>query len=88
MRFYVDSLVLSGASSNPETGRRIRAFDFSRRGINALRLLDENDGGTWRRAVFEDGFMFELCEGLNLSEAHMLGDSIAFSLVSLLSRFR
>lgn len=78
-------LVICSTFDGPREGYQIHAFDFTRKGNDALLLLDEDDDGTRKRAVFNDGFVFELCEGLDPLDSHFLGDSIAFSLVSLLS---
>jgi len=66
-------------------GYRICPFDFSRRGIAALQVLDGDEDGTWRRAIFEHGHMFKERVGLVPWESHSLGDSAAFYFVSLLS---
>ena len=78
-------LVIHRTFDDPEGGYRIHAFDFSRRGIDALRPLDEDDDGTRKGATFNDGFVFRLCERQTSLGPHLLGDSIAFSLVGLLS---
>ena len=78
-------MTLNVVNYGPEGGHRIHAFDFSRRGFAALRLSDGDDGGTWRRAAFEDGFVSEGHEELGLRKSPSLGDSVAFSVVSLFS---
>ena len=69
----------------PEGGHEIHAFDFSQRGIAALRLLSGDDGGTWGRAAFDDGIVSKERGLLNLRVPLSLGDSPAFGFASLLS---
>jgi len=69
----------------PERGYRIHPFDFSRRGISALRLLDGDDDGTWRRAEFQGSDMFRERVGWGRWESQSFGDSAGFTVVSLLS---
>jgi len=78
-------LAVSMTGGGPEAGHRIHIFDFSRRGTAALQLSGGDDGGAWRRAVFDDGFVFERHEVLDPWEPHSLGDSVAFLVVSLFS---
>jgi len=73
-------LTISMAGEFREDGHMIHTFDFSQKGIAALRL-DENGDGTWRRAHWGDGCVFDG----NLWYPCSLGDSAVFASVSLLS---
>jgi len=60
-------------------GHQIRAFDFNRKGIADLPLLDDDDGKRWRSAALEDGFMLKGDEELDPWQPYSLGDRAAFS---------
>ena len=79
-------MVIRDAGDGPEGHCSIRVFDFSRQGSAALPLTDRNDGEAGRRAMFEDGrsCVFEM-DGRAMRGFGLLGDSIAFYIVSLLS---
>jgi len=80
-------LVIYDAFRDPGTHYRVHVFDVSRRGSAALPFLHGNDGGTERRAVFEDGRSCEVeaGDGMSLWDLQPLGDTIPLSVVSVLS---
>ena len=82
-------LVFHHTYHDPVEHYRIYAFDFSRRGSAALPLSDGNDGGTERRAIFNDdqGYTFDGGDKMDPWGVQSLGDSIPFSIVSLLLHF-
>jgi len=86
--FSLDHVVVHGARvltiDRGEGDHQTHVFDFSRRRIAALSLSDEVGDGTWRRAVFEDGFVFEGDGSLDLWQPYSVGVSVAFYFVSLL----
>ena len=80
-------LVIYDTFRDPGSHYRVHVFDVSRRGSATLPLLDGNEGGTERRAIFEDGRSceFEAGDGMSLWDLQPLGDTIPLSVVSLLS---
>lgn len=80
-------LVVHRPYSIPLDHRHIHAFDFSRWGTAALPLSDGIDGGTERRAVFNNwqDCVFKLDDGMFPKGPFGIGDSIMFYVVSLLS---